>query len=149
VIFDGPHQNEDFGTEQITGQKADRYKFRTSPLRNVALQPAFFHNGAFTRLREAIRHHLDVRESVRRYNPVTAGLDADLTLRIADMTPVLETIDPLLKEPIELTREELDSLVHFVRYGLTDRRARPQLLCALVPASLPSGMPPMEFEGCR
>ena len=26
--------------------RADRYKFRTSPLRNVALQPAFFHNGA-------------------------------------------------------------------------------------------------------
>ncbi len=63
VIFDGPGQDEDFGLEQLTGDPADRYKFRTSPLRNVALQPAFFHNGAFTRLEDAIRHHLDVFES--------------------------------------------------------------------------------------
>src|SRR5207237_9614465 len=39
VIFDGPGEDEDFGLEQITGNAADRYKFRTSPLRNVALQP--------------------------------------------------------------------------------------------------------------
>ena len=32
--FDGPGANEDFGLEQITGDPADRYKFRTSPLRN-------------------------------------------------------------------------------------------------------------------
>ena len=42
------------------------YKFRSSPLRNVSLQPAFFHNGAFTRIEDAIRHHLDVEESVHR-----------------------------------------------------------------------------------
>ena len=39
--FDGPGANEDFGKEQVTGDPADRYKFRTSPLRNVAIQPAF------------------------------------------------------------------------------------------------------------
>src|SRR5438270_10702974 len=80
VIFDGPGQNEDFGLEQITGNPADRYKFRSSPLRNAALQPAFFHNGAFTRLEDAIRHPLNVRMSVRDYDPITAGLDNDLTL---------------------------------------------------------------------
>ena len=42
VIFDGPGQDEDFGLEQVTGDPADRYKFRSSPLRNVALQAAFF-----------------------------------------------------------------------------------------------------------
>ena len=68
MIFDGPGEDEDFGLEQITGNPADRYKFRTSPLRNVALQPAFFHNGAFTRLEDAIRHHLDVFESARGYD---------------------------------------------------------------------------------
>jgi len=36
-----------FGREQITGDPQDRYKFRTSPLRNVAVQPTFMHNGAF------------------------------------------------------------------------------------------------------
>ena len=59
VTFDGPAADEDFGLEQVTELAEDRYKFRTSPLRNVALQPAFFHNGAFTRLEDAVRHHLD------------------------------------------------------------------------------------------
>ena len=66
VIFDGPAQDEDFGLEQVTGNSSDRYKFRTSPLRNAALQPAFFHNGAFRRLDDAIRHHLDVFWSARK-----------------------------------------------------------------------------------
>jgi len=72
TIFDGPGENEDFGLEQITGDPTDRYKFRTSPLRNVALQPAFFHNGAFTRLKDAIRYHLDAPAFAGTYNPTAA-----------------------------------------------------------------------------
>jgi len=41
VIFDGPGQDEDFGLEQISGDEADRYKFRTAPLRNLAVAPGF------------------------------------------------------------------------------------------------------------
>jgi cytochrome c peroxidase len=37
ATFNGSDLNEDFGLEQITGDPADRYKFRTSPLRNVAV----------------------------------------------------------------------------------------------------------------
>src|SRR5438093_1575829 len=70
MIFDGPGQDEDFGLEQVSGDPADRYKFRTSPLRNVALQKAFFHNGSFTRLEDAVSHHLNVFESARNYNPI-------------------------------------------------------------------------------
>src|SRR5579864_1113534 len=65
VIFDGPGQNEDFGLEEISGDSADRYKFRTAPLRNLAVAPGFFHDGAFVRLEDAIRHHLNVKESAR------------------------------------------------------------------------------------
>ena len=100
VVFDGPGSDEDFGAEQITGDPADRYAFRSSPLRNVALQPAFFHNGAFTRLDDAIRHHLDVVQSARTYNPAAAGVDADLTLRMGPIDPVLDRLDPLVREPI-------------------------------------------------
>jgi cytochrome c peroxidase len=56
------------------GDANDRYRFRTSPLRNVPLQPTFFHNGAFTRLEDAIRHHLDVLSSVNSYNLWTSFL---------------------------------------------------------------------------
>jgi cytochrome c peroxidase len=66
--FDGPGANEDFGLEQITGDSNDRYKFRTSPIRNVAVQPTFMHDGAFTRLEDAVRHHLNVFDSTLGYS---------------------------------------------------------------------------------
>jgi cytochrome c peroxidase len=148
VIFDGPGQDEDFGLEQITGDPADRYKFRTSPLRNAALQPAFFHNGAFTRLEDAIRHHLNVFESARNYNPNAAGVDRDLRYRLGPTEPVLARVDPLLAKPIDVTAREFEALVAFVQDGLLDERASRQNLCALVPGSVPSGYPTMRFEEC-
>src|SRR5256884_4171524 len=107
VIFDGPNEDEDFGLEQITGNSADRYKFRSSPLRNAALQPAFFHNGAFTRIEDAIAHHLNVADSARHYSAIQAGVDRDLTFRVASPEPILATVDPLLAHPIQLSHQEL------------------------------------------
>ncbi|HEV8337753.1 MAG TPA: cytochrome c peroxidase [Candidatus Polarisedimenticolia bacterium] len=148
VIFDGPGRDEDFGLEQITGDPADRYKFRTSPLRNAALQPAFFHNGAFTTLEEAIRSHLKPLDSAPRYDPVLAGVDADLTLRRGPIEPVLARLDPLLSTPVDLTSDEFNNLVAFVRDALLDERAKSQNLCRLAPAAVPSGFTTMRFESC-
>lgn len=146
VPFDGPAQNEDFGLEQITGNSLDRYKFRTSPLRNVALQPAFFHNGAFTRLDDAIRHHLNVFASARQYDPGAAGVDPDLMAPMGPIEPVLTRVDPLLATPIQLTDDEFQELVDFVRNGLLDRRATPEVLKKQIPKSVPSGFPVLQFQ---
>jgi cytochrome c peroxidase len=146
VPFDGPAQNEDFGLEQVTGNSLDRYKFRTSPLRNVALQPAFFHNGAFTRLEDAIRHHLDVFASARHYNPAGAGVDPDLMAPMGPIEPVLTRVDPILIIPIQLTDDEFQQLVDFVRNALLDRRATPEVLKKQIPASVPSGFPVLKFQ---
>ena len=148
VIFDGPAQDEDFGLEQVTGNASDRYKFRTSPLRNAALQAAFFHNGAFRRLDDAIRHHLDVFWSARNYNPRSAGIDHDLSYRLGPIEPVLSRIDPLLADPIRLTPDEFHQLVAFVRDGLLDERASKQNLCTLIPEAVPSGFPIPRFQQC-
>ncbi len=148
VIFDGPGEDEDFGLEQITGNPLDRYKFRSSPLRNVALQPAFFHNGAFTRLEDAIRHHLDVKKSARDYDPGRAGVGHDLRQRLGPIEPVLEKLDPLMT-PIELNDQEFEDLLAFVRDGLLDPKARPGNLCREIPKAVPSGRPLLTFEGCR
>lgn len=146
VTFDGPGQNEDFGLEQITGNPNDRYKFRTSPIRNAALQPAFFHNGAFTRLEDAIRHHLNVVESVNNYNPAAAGVASDLTGPPGPMAPVLARLDPLVASPTILDADEFRELVDFVRNGLLDPRVKPENLRKLVPASVPSGRPVLTFQ---
>ena len=146
ATFDGPGLNEDFGLEQITGDPADRYKFRTSPLRNVALQPTFMHNGAFTRLEDAIRHHLNVVESISNYTPAGQDLPADLSGPLGPMAPVLARLDPALSTPIVLTEAQFEQLLAFVRDGLLDPRATPARLQHLVPRRVPSGRPMLVFE---
>jgi len=145
VVFDGQARTEDFGAEQATGLPSDRYKFRTTPLRNVAIQRAFFHNGAFTRLDDAIGHHLDVAGSIAAYHPGVAGLDPDL--RRGPDVP-LAVVDPLVQQPTPLSASERNDLLAFVRDGLLDPRARPEHLCHLVPRTVPSGMPVLVFQGC-
>jgi len=144
VTFDGPGHDEDFGLEQVTGNPADRYAFRTSPLRNAALQPAFMHNGAFVRLEDAIRHHLDAAASATSYSP--ARLAADLRGPTGPAAPVLQRLDPRLATATTLSDEELRDLVAFVRDGLLDRSAEPQRLRRLIPDRLPSGRTPLRFE---
>jgi hypothetical protein len=59
---------------------------------------------------------------------------------------VLERLDPLLRRPVELTPEEFDGLVDFVRNGLLNPAARPQRLRRLVPQKLPSGRASLLFQ---
>ena len=88
-VFDGQDLNQDFGREEITGDPHDRYKFRTSPLRNVALQPTFMHNGSFTRLEDAMRYHLDAATFATGYTPAGQSLDQDLQGKMGPIAPVL------------------------------------------------------------
>ena len=144
--FDGSGANEDYGKEQVTGDPQDRYKFRTSPLRNIATQPTFMHNGAFTELEDAVIHHLNVIESARAYTTDSQHLAADLSGPTGPIEPVLERIDPILATPIDLTQEQISQLVVFVKNGLLDPRAKPENLRKIVPQTLPSGRPPLSFE---
>jgi len=144
VVFDGPGANEDFGLEQVTGREADRYGFRTSPLRNAALQPTFMHNGAFVRLEDAIRHHLDAYASARGYSP--RGLAVDLRGAVGPSEPVLDRLDPFLRIPLVLSDAEVADLVAFVGNGLLDPDAQPTRLRRLIPKHLPSGLPLFVFQ---
>jgi cytochrome c peroxidase len=146
VIFAGPGNDEDFGLEEFTGSEADRYKFRTAPLRNLAVSPGFFHNGAFTRIEDAIRFHLNVIDGARRYDPAKAGVPADIT-HVGPVVPA-SRIDPLMQRPVHLTNGEVKDLVAFVRDGLLDARVNTEDLCKLVPPRVPSGEPTLIFDAC-
>jgi cytochrome c peroxidase len=149
MVYDGPESNEDFGAQQISGLMEDRYMFRTAPLRNLAVVPAFFHNGSFTTIEGAIRHHLDAVRSARRYNPKKAGIDKDLTRReMGPIEPVLDRLDPKLENGIDLDEAQISDLTKFVTTGLLDTRALKENLCKLVPKAVPSGLPIIKFEGC-
>jgi cytochrome c peroxidase len=146
VLFDGPGANEDFGLEQVTGNPNDRYAFRTSPLRNLALQPSFFHNGCFTRLEDAVRYHLNAIGSAPSYNPVVAGVDADLQGPQGPIAPVLARIAPALATPVTLSTDEFRQLIAFLRTGLLDPKANAHDLHKLIPAQVPSGRPIHVFQ---
>lgn len=144
--FDGPAANEDFGKEEITGDPEDRYKFRTSPLRNLALQAAFFHNGAFSRLDDALRYHLNPREQSKHYSPAQQHLDNDLVGPTGPIEPVLQRLDPRLKHATSLSSSDFNDLLAFLRDGLLDSRALPKNLRSLVPPAVPSGRPVLQFQ---
>jgi cytochrome c peroxidase len=143
--FDGPNNNEDYGYEQVTGNAADRYKFRTAPLRNIGLAPFFMHDGAFSTLEDAIAHHLNPKASALKYTPV-GRLPADLTGPTTPIAPILAQLDPLMAQPIVLTDAEFRWLVAFVRWGLLDPAATPAQLKKLIPQKLPSGQPVATFN---
>ena len=125
--------------EQVTGIPNDRYAFRTSPLRNLALQPTFFHNGCFTRLEDAVRYHLDAIGSAPSYNPAVAGIDPDLQAPQGPIAPVLARIDPALATPVTLSTDEFRQLIAFLRTALLDPKANEHALRNLIPVRVPSG----------
>lgn len=138
--------NQDFGNYDITELESDLYKFRTAPLRNLAVQPAFFHNGSFVSLTNALQYHLDALGMARFYNPVAEGVSVDLTQNNGPIDPVLKRIAPALAQPVILSEAEFSDLLEFVRDGLSDPRARPENLVGLISASVPSGLSLHTFE---
>ncbi|MEY2931431.1 MAG: hypothetical protein RL033_2180, partial [Pseudomonadota bacterium] len=148
--FSGPGHDEDFGREELTSDPVDRYAFRTAPLRNLAVQPAYFHNGAFVRLTDAVSYHTHTPQLARSYDPVAAGLPRDLTLRRGPIEPVLKRLDPRLAAlaRLNLSESEVAELVEFLQVGLLDPKALPENLCRLIPTQVPSGRPILKFQGC-
>jgi cytochrome c peroxidase len=145
MIYDGPGENEDFGAMQVSGDPADKYKFRSAPLRNIALSPAFFHNGAFARLEDAIRFHLNPTQS---YDPAAAGIDPDLTLRQGPR--IAESyLHPLFRTGgIRLSESQIRDVTQFVKTGLLDPRAKKENLCGVIPKAVPSTLKVQTFEAC-
>lgn len=114
-------------------------------MRNLALSAGFFHNGAYARIEDAIRFHLDPRTQAPLYDPKRAGVDPDLTHRVGPIQPVLSRLDPQMT-PVGLSNSEFEDLVHFVKHGLLDERAT--RTCSTIPKLVPSGLALPVFQGC-
>ncbi|MEM6986632.1 MAG: cytochrome c peroxidase, partial [Pseudomonadota bacterium] len=63
----GMNNKDDFGRERVTGNAADRYKFRVPSLINVATTAPYGHVGSYQTLEEVVRHYNDPQASVDRY----------------------------------------------------------------------------------
>jgi cytochrome c peroxidase len=130
---------EDLGRSNVTNAVSDNYKFRTPPLRNVAVTGPWMHDGAYTTLEAAVRHVLDPAKGITTYDPTQLPslfqplVDTDAN-RIAAR---IAAIDPLLV-PIALADAEVADLLDFLG-SLTE--STPGTIPGLVPASVPSGLP--------
>lgn len=140
---------EDFGREGVTGDPADRYRFRTPSLRNVELTGPWGHDGFFDSLEGVVLHHLD---------PLTSLWTADPSQLVLPPRPDLDAIDLLafgneavtaaIAARVELpaarlSDREVADLVAFLR-SLTDPGALD--LRSTVPTSVPSGLPLAEVK---
>jgi cytochrome c peroxidase len=134
-----PESPLDYGRARVTGDDCDLFAFRTPPLRNVSLTGPWMHNGAYTTLEAAVRHHLDPVASLQNYDP------SQLSPELVNLTTVLGPDDTILltcgtarTEVIELTEAQVGTLLHFL-----DALTSPTSINAahLVPDSVPSGLP--------
>ncbi|MGH7526304.1 MAG: cytochrome-c peroxidase [Gemmatimonadales bacterium] len=133
---DGVGGRDDFGRLRVTGNPADRYLFRTPPLRNVELTAPYGHDGAIVGLRNFVDHYSESDVKLRAYDAgqLEAALRGTLLPTAED---ILATRDPLLAS-IVLPPEVVDDITEFLK-ALTDPAARD--LRHLVPARVPSGLP--------
>jgi len=133
----------DFGRERVSGQSADRYKFRTPSLRNVALTGPWGHAGAYDSLEAVVRHHLDPVAALNAYDTAQAVLPPRADLATLDFVvqndsarrAAIAATSEL--SPMALTDAEVGDLLAFL-HALTDANLID--LRRDVPRQLPSGL---------
>jgi cytochrome c peroxidase len=140
----GPGKGEgaphDLGAFLVSGKEAERYAFRTPPLRNVTETGPWMHDGAYTTLEAAVRHHLDAAGALSGYDPSQLRPDFEETYAFdqAVIDEMSANLDAKLAPARALSDAEVADLMAFLD-ALTDPAARN--LAHLVPDTVPSGLP--------
>ncbi|HSQ28900.1 MAG TPA: cytochrome c peroxidase [Gemmatimonadaceae bacterium] len=129
----GASTHDDFGRMNVTGDPADLYRFRTSPLRNVELTGPYGHDGAFLSLRDFVAHYSESDQSLATYDPTQLEPALRTTLQ-PTASAILANRDPLL-DGVVLTPDVVDKLMDYLQ-TLTDDAARD--LSRSVPVRVPS-----------
>lgn len=141
-IGSGPDPTEylDRGvTHRSLAGPAAAFAFRTPPLRNVELTAPYMHNGAYATLEGVIRHKNHTKLALWNYDitQLRPEFQVQVHRRPESFEAVEATLSPLLQEPLELTDQEVEDLVAFLK-SLTSPSARD--LSHIVPESVPSGL---------
>ncbi len=134
----------DVGRMAKTDDLADAYRFRTAPLRNVALTAPYGHNGAYPTIDGIIRHHADPTAARTAWTRDMAALPkvdwlSGGDFAIQDDAREMERQDrPLDIQPVDLTDADIADLVAFLN-ALTGIGAKYPPMGR--PARVPSGLP--------
>ncbi|MEX0339882.1 MAG: cytochrome-c peroxidase, partial [Arenibacterium sp.] len=132
------HARDD-GRLRVTGAPEDAFAFRTPSLRNVTRTAPYGHNGAYARLEDVVRHHLDPVAALEAYDIAMAALpewaEAEDTRVLHDTEAVAAIAAANTLPPNPLSDAEVTALIAFLK-TLEDPVSR-----LGVPESVPSGLP--------
>lgn len=131
IAYKAPY---DEGRFEATGDPSDRFKFRTPPLRHLAVTAPYMHNGAFATIEEVIEHYQDPKKSLETYQLTNVDLTNYSSQFVVDRDEKRnqERIDKIpfenVRNGISLTKEEAEDLKNFLMTGLLDYRFQRQRL---------------------
>jgi cytochrome c peroxidase len=130
----------DLGRGEIADNDFYRFIFRVPPLRNVELTAPYMHSGAYSTLEAVVRHYDNVPDALRSYDVSehAPAMSDSYHGDAATIDAVLATLDHRVRNPLDLTDDQVLDLVAFLR-SLTDPAGRD--LHALSPTRVPSGLP--------
>jgi len=132
------------GRMGATDDLEDAYRFRTPPLRNVALTAPYGHNGAYAQLRDMVRHMVDPVAMRAEWTPERAALPEVPWLHEIDFVIQSDSLEmarhaaTLDVRPVHLSEAEVDDIVTFLN-SLTGATALDRPLGR--PENVPSGLP--------
>jgi cytochrome c peroxidase len=129
-IGPGKKDGEDLGRFYVDNSDESKFAFRVPPLRNVGLTAPYFHAGTSNSLENVVLHYNDIKKSLDSYHlsehlpnylkPLEGhnhSTNQDRYVRLPLDLPII----------LDLTVDEREALVEFMRYGLTDYRLQKNL----------------------
>lgn len=135
---DGPGGLDDFGRMRNTLDPADKYAWRTPPLRGVELTAPYGRLGQYTTLDGFLSHYHDPVAALQHYDITQLLLTVLHGTLLNNTADVLASgVDPLLST-IKIKNQDHADLKAFL-FSLTDDAQRD--LNHLIPDSVPSGLP--------
>jgi cytochrome c peroxidase len=135
---------DDFGRERVTGNPADRFKFRVLSARNALLTGPWGHSGAYDNLTDLIKHHLDPVTATANFDrsqvrvPSRDDLDAIDFMVLDDDNRTAQILQSIDVTPRSLSETQIAHLIDFLD-AATDRKS--MNLRNEVPKKVPSGLP--------
>lgn len=146
LIKERSEGQRDMGLFGLSGEDADRFKFRTPSLRNIEKTAPYGHDGAYATLESVVQHHLDPENSFNNWDRsqvilATLPRSRDPVNDFAvmdDAVKAQEILDANALEPVSLSSSEISDLIEFLK-ALTDPNI--DTLVEIVPTSVPSGLP--------
>lgn len=101
----------DFGRQEVTNENTDKFKFRSLTLRQLKDGRFYFHNGAFSKIRDVVQYfNAGIPQDAAAADPAVGTLTRRFTHPRGDGTP----------RGLGLSEGQVDDLTDFLENGLYD-----------------------------